>query len=155
VSLKADIEETAMAWGFIVVFVAVVTSPYWVWALFATGGLYEAKQMNPAYAHSDKNLSEIISTIEWSRKTDDLFDPVLEYCAPHMPEWDDALLCMRADVDCMNKTSQPSDYWSCMRQAEPAHGPLWLLRRSRYVIRDWLADGMTDPAARRWAELGR
>ncbi|UTW04519.1 hypothetical protein KDX31_05800 [Amphritea atlantica] len=149
-----------------------------IWASFSTGGFHELKQINPEYAHPDRNIANLLSKLEGERMIDSRH---VEWCAFYMPNWPKANRCVKERIRCEFEVVLPHDrtreyfmfsdtlnpeYQACWEERKPWLGPMEWLRVSRALWRGgiglgflWIVDKLYgegeeewSPTARSWAE---
>ena len=126
------------------------------WASFSTGGLYELKQFNPAYAHPNKSAAYLISKINNHESNGFWNTHHVKQCSFNLPDWAKAERCVKDRIACdrlspivdesfgPNKIQRDifSDTFnSCWEDKRPSLGLVGWLRASRALWRLGILSG--------------
>lgn len=124
-----------------------------LWASISTGGFHQLKQINPQYAHPDRNIANLLSKLEAERIIDRRH---VEWCSLYMPNWPKANRCVKERIRCELEVVLPQsrtreyfmfadtlnpEYQACWEERQPWVGPMEWLRVSRSLWRGGIAWG--------------
>lgn len=120
-----------------------------LWASCSTGGLYQLKQMNPAFVHPNKYVALLLPVLNPLPKEHEFWDRQhIESCAVYMPDWDIAYTCYVQRKWCEGEAPwkdsplsgrhpdiRSKEFHACWVSHQPALGLREWLRFSRLAFR--------------------